>query len=102
MTDEPRLIVGDPRPQKCSDIPDETFLTAVDRAAALRGFRHATIWDVAVVLAGHPDLVGTSAAVAEDGPGLPELLVRAKARKLIRRGLLDGCYCGCRGDFTRP
>lgn len=22
------------------------------------------------------------------------------AKKLIARGLLDGCACGCRGDFT--
>lgn len=29
----------------------------------------------------------------------PPKVVHAKLRKLIRRGLLDGCYCGCRGDF---
>lgn len=30
---------------------------------------------------------------------LPDRLFRAKARKLIDRGLLDGCPCGCRGDY---
>lgn len=89
------------RPTKCSDIPDGLFLAAVDQAAALRGFSVAFVWDVAVVLAGHPELVGTSLATSDDGPGLPDPLVRAKARKLIRRGLLDGCWCGCRGDFER-
>jgi len=27
-------------------------------------------------------------------------LVLAKMRALVRRGLVDGCVCGCRGDFT--
>ncbi|MFI2663721.1 hypothetical protein [Micromonospora carbonacea] len=89
-------------PRKCSDIPDETFLAAVDHAARARGTRTANIWDVAVILAGHPHLVGTPTATADDSPGLPLPLVRAKARKLINRGTLDGCPCGCRGDFTRP
>jgi len=30
----------------------------------------------------------------------PEKLARAKMAQLIRRGLVDGCTCGCRGDFT--
>ena len=51
------------------------------------------------------------AAVIKHGPfamtselipelGAPEKVVRAKARKLIRRGIIDGCACGCRGDFS--
>lgn len=31
--------------------------------------------------------------------GFPEKVVLAKMAALIRRGLLDGCPCGCRGDF---
>jgi len=31
--------------------------------------------------------------------GLPDKLVRAKLDSLIRRGWVDGCACGCRGDF---
>lgn len=34
--------------------------------------------------------------------GFPEKVVLAKARKLIRRGVLTGCVCGCRGDFEIP
>lgn len=30
----------------------------------------------------------------------PEKLALAKMRTLIRRGLVDGCDCGCRGDFV--
>jgi hypothetical protein len=33
-------------------------------------------------------------------PETPEKLVLAKMRMLIRRGLVDGCDCGCRGDFV--
>jgi hypothetical protein len=31
--------------------------------------------------------------------GAPRKVVLAKARKLIKRGLLGGCGCGCRGDW---
>ena len=30
---------------------------------------------------------------------VPEKLQLAKMRQLIKRGLVDGCTCGCRGDF---
>ena len=29
----------------------------------------------------------------------PDKLVLAKMRMLIRRGVVTGCSCGCRGDF---
>ncbi len=28
-----------------------------------------------------------------------EKLILAKMKQLIKRGLVDGCACGCRGDF---
>lgn len=31
--------------------------------------------------------------------GMPEKVVLAKARKLIKAGVIGGCGCGCRGDF---
>jgi len=31
--------------------------------------------------------------------GTPAKLALAKMRRLIQRGLVDGCDCGCRGDF---
>jgi hypothetical protein len=33
-------------------------------------------------------------------PETPEKVALAKMRALVRRGLVDGCACGCRGDFT--
>jgi len=32
-------------------------------------------------------------------PGTPEKLILAKMRNMISKGLVDGCSCGCRGDF---
>jgi hypothetical protein len=32
-------------------------------------------------------------------PMFPERVILAKASALIRRGLMSGCDCGCRGDF---
>jgi hypothetical protein len=32
-------------------------------------------------------------------PGYPERVVIAKLRRLMTRGLVAGCLCGCRGDF---
>lgn len=29
----------------------------------------------------------------------PKKLILAKMRQLIKRGLINGCPCGCRGDF---
>ena len=29
----------------------------------------------------------------------PKKLILAKMAQLIKRGLIDGCPCGCRGDF---
>lgn len=34
--------------------------------------------------------------------GTPPKLQLAKMRQLERRGLIDGCTCGCRGDFRLP
>lgn len=42
---------------------------------------------------------GGFAMLWEIWPELPEKLVRAKLRKLYFRDLINGCPCGCRGDF---
>jgi hypothetical protein len=31
---------------------------------------------------------------------LPKKLLRAKMGQLLKRDLIDGCNCGCRGDYT--
>lgn len=86
---------------QAKDLPDEVVLEAVDTATALRaGFGMATRWDIAIVLQGRPELVGTSELFDELDPDL-ERIVRSKLDKMVRRGRVDGCGCGCRGDFAR-
>ena len=81
---------------QAKDINDAAFIKAVETAAGLRGFDIATRWDVAMVLGGHEDAVGKATL---DVPEFPDKVILAKARKLIRRGLITGCICGCRGYF---
>jgi hypothetical protein len=38
-------------------------------------------------------------SVHDVAPGMPEKVVRAKLGQLKKRGLVDGCGCGCRGDW---
>lgn len=84
------------RRMSCKDISDDDFMTAVETVCLMQG-RWALRWEVAAVLAGRVEDVGNG--VIEDYDNMPWKLVVAKARKLIRRGVLSGCYCGCRGDF---
>ena len=92
---------------QAKDIPDHDFLAAIDQALDLRDQSPypsrglgASQWDVAAVLAGHPDDVPPMKAT-QDYPEMPCKVVLAKAKSLIRRGLIDGCACGCRGDWER-
>lgn len=73
---------------QCKDIPDALFLEAI-RVSARTVSGWAMRWDVHTALE------------AVMGP-VPEKVVLAKAKKLIRSGKMDGCTCGCRGDFQLP
>ena len=49
--------------------------------------------------------LGSGAALLGDiqdaMPDVPPRVVLAKLRGMVKRGLLTGCDCGCRGDFRR-
>lgn len=32
--------------------------------------------------------------------GVPKKLIGSTMKSLVKRGLVDGCCCGCRGDFV--
>ena len=68
---------------KCSDVPDEAILDVV-RACNDQG-RWCLTFDL-----------------EERLPDLPWKLLIAKCRRLIKRGKMYGCWCGCRGDFYLP
>ncbi len=70
--------------RQCKDVPDVDALRAIDKLASEmpHGVAAASLYDL------------------RDELQLPPNLVRAKIERLIDRGLVDGCACGCRGDFT--
>jgi hypothetical protein len=71
-------------PTQCKHIPDLPVLRFL---ASLDGLWGTSISDC-------------ENSVARGMPsGTPEKLVQAKMRRLLRRGLVDGCPCGCRGDW---
>ena len=89
---------------KAADISVDAFLDAIrtvhrERWGGNPQWIGASIWDIAAVLDGHPEWIGETPAT-DGSVQTPEKVVRAKAKKLIRRGLIDGCADHkCRGDF---
>lgn len=83
---------------QAKDIPDDTVLAMVER---LRNEQYAPYphFDL-------PRSVNTWELSAALLPAMTEgeavKLTLAKCASLIRRGLLAGCACGCRGDFEPP
>lgn len=67
---------------QAKNIPDALALSRVAVLAATGDVRSASLDDLAEVL------------------DFPWKVVAAKCRALVKRGLLDGCACGCRGDFV--
>ena len=72
--------------RQCKDIPDRPILLFLKE---LNGKWANWFGD------DYPDSV--TRAMPKDIPGK---LVLAKMRQMIRRGVVDGCPCGCRGDFV--
>lgn len=70
------------------------FLEAVRRATTRIW---ATRWDVEAALGGLP--LPRDFREHPEVDGVPSKVVLAKFRRVNRRGLVDGCDCGCRGDF---
>ncbi|AWN02413.1 membrane protein [Mycobacterium phage Kanely] len=78
------------------DIPDPTFLRAVEEATGAVAPGWAMRGDVTRLLGGVP--LGADLP-SEDVPGVPWKVVLAKFRRCRGRGLVEGCDCGCRGDW---
>jgi len=83
---------------QAKDIPDMDFIRAVLTVGIIRRSRMTMRWDVQAMLAGYP--VDWPREDREDiERKIPAKVVMAKAARLINRGWLDGCSCGCRGDY---
>lgn len=70
---------------QAKDIPDADFLNFIATKGATRPANWVHIWHV-----------------EERWPDVPPKVLLAKARQLLKRGLIGGCGCGCRGDFHIP
>lgn len=69
------------------DIDDRAILTIIDNLA-----HDGRLPDLDVRWVMWPE-------VTDLLPEYPSKVVHAKIRRLMTRGLLDGCPCGCRGDI---
>ena len=81
---------------QCKDIPDRPILELLAANPGRWHTYHANPHTPSV----HPAF----ACIGYDGTSSTERegtvrLILAKMASLIRRGLVDGCTCGCRGDF---
>lgn len=70
---------------KAADLDDVEVLVVVERVARETG---------------RVNLGANREAVSDHFADTPEKVTLAKLRSLVKRGLLNGCACGCRGDFT--
>lgn len=69
------------RRMQAKNIDDDEFLALIATIQRRKGM-WANTWDIEA-----------------ERPDWPRKVYLAKAEKLIKRGRLSGCTCGCRGDF---
>lgn len=89
---------------QCKDIPDLPILQFLGR---LERGEITSEYEVGGKITSWQSTMGSTWAgcahgvphAMPQGEATPDKLVRAKMRSLIRRGLVSGCACGCRGDF---
>lgn len=81
-----------PKKVQAKDIPETPIL---DGLLAIKK-HNPTSWAGAIIW----DLPGFDFSLMRKVPaGTPEKVLLAKMASLVKRGLVDGCCCGCRGDF---
>lgn len=94
---------------QCKDIPDVPvleFLAKLSRREIASTFEGNGPDSVNGIVTWYPSAGSTWGGCAHGvphamplGADTPIKLVRAKMGSMIRRGLVNGCACGCRGDF---
>lgn len=87
---------------KAADISDRDFLSAVNAVQEAQAKKRGThrpwaLWGFRPM---KPDFHAEYGPfVLDHFPDIPEKVLRAKGRRIIARGLMTGCMCGCRGDM---
>ena len=79
---------------QAKNITDDAMITAIHTAQA-RLARDQPYWASKDSTAVWAPLWYVEEAVS----GAPPKVVLAKLRSMVKRGLILGCACGCRGDF---
>ena len=81
---------------QCKDIPDRPVLEFLRDMPLIEGtdMQRWTTWFWSA------DYMPDNSVLRAMPEGTPEKLGLAKMRMLMKRGLVDGCGCGCRGDFV--
>ena len=83
---------------QAKDIPAETILGIVREYNEGRAADRVIKWgDENVLITGKRWCLFRD--IEERIPDVPPKVILAKCRNLIKRGMLGGCGCGCRGDF---
>ena len=79
---------------QAKDLPEAALLAALDRVQG-KMQREDEYW------ASLPrnKVWGNLWMLLEELPEFPHKVVLAKLKHLVQRRVLDGCTCGCRGDF---
>jgi hypothetical protein len=74
------------------DIPDDLFIQAVAECskAAARSWNRSSAW---------ASRMEVQEWLSERLGPVPPKVVIAKAKAVIKKGRMQGCTCGCRGDF---
>ncbi len=67
---------------KASDVPEDTVIALIRELGASNAAKWAFLWDIQGRL-----------------PQFPPKVVKAKLAAMVKRGVIGGCGCGCRGDF---
>lgn len=73
---------------QCKDIPEQPVLSFIAQVQRGEDVRSATWFE------GFENSVQNAMPI-----GVPRKLALAKMNMMIRKGVVSGCGCGCRGDF---
>lgn len=71
---------------QAKDVTDEQMLEALAKVRGIHGVpRWSSLWDVQRWL--------------KDAHDVPAKVTLAKLKSMVKRNIIRGCCCGCRGDF---
>ncbi len=82
---------------QCKDIPEEPILRYL--AGEVDGYEGWPVMGLASRNRGDDGCPDAGSILNAMPAGIPINLAMAKAYMMIRKGVIDGCTCGCRGDF---